>query len=93
MIDEKYIEREKVLNEASRRGGEQGVSLGDLVALMKETSASKGYLSSLYFAGAEGDHPYFLKNDRVAMGLVSFIAHLPNGHGTTVAYGATVLAS
>ena len=69
MIDEKYIEREKVLNEASRRGGEQGVSLGDLVALMKETSASKRYLSSLYFAGAEGDHPYFLKNDRVAMGL------------------------
>lgn len=67
--DEKYVEREKVLNEASRRGGEQGVSLGDLVALMKEGSASKSYLSSLYFAGAEGDHPYFLKNDRVAMGL------------------------
>ncbi len=69
MKDEKYVEREKVLNEASRRGGEQGVSLGDLVAVMKEESRSKGYLSSLYFAGAEGDHPYFLKNDRVAMGL------------------------
>ncbi len=67
--DEKYTAREKVLNEASRRSEEPGVSLGDLVALMKEGSASKSYLSSLYFAGAEGDHPYFLKNDRVAMGL------------------------
>ena len=67
--DEKHVEREKVLSEASRRSEEPGVSLGDLVALMKQESRSKDYLSSLYFAGAEGDHPYFLKNDRVAMGL------------------------
>ncbi len=63
MIDEKYIARTGVLFEAFRRGGEQDVSLGDLVAVMKEESRSKGYLSSLYFAGAEGDHPYFLKSD------------------------------
>ena len=69
MKDEKYIERDKLLSEASQHSEEPGVSLGDLVALMKEGSASKRYLSSLYFAGAEGDHPYFLKNDRVAMGL------------------------
>ena len=69
MIDEKYIERTAVLLEAFRRGGGPEVALGDLVAVMKEESGSKGYLSSLYFAGAEGDHPYFLKNDRVAMGL------------------------
>ena len=69
MIDEKYIVRTGVLNKASWRSEEPGVSLGDLVALMKEGSAAKGYLSSLYFASAEGDHPYFLKNDRVAMGL------------------------
>ena len=67
--DEKYVEREKVLSEANQRSQEPGVSLGDLMALMKERSTSNGYLSSLYFAGAEGDHPYFLKNDRVAVGL------------------------
>ena len=69
MIDEKYLARTGVLFEAFRRSGGQEVALGDLVAVMKEESRSKGYLSSLYFAGAEGDHPYFLKNDRVAMGL------------------------
>ena len=69
MIDDKYLERTRLLVEAFRRGGQTGVALGDLVAVMKEESASKDYLSSLYFAGAEGDHPYFLRNDRVAMGL------------------------
>ena len=68
-MDEKYLERTRLLVEAFRRGGQAGVALGDLVAVMKEASASKDYLSSLYFAGAEGDHPYFLRNDRVAIGI------------------------
>ena len=69
MIDDKYLERTRLLVEAFRRGGQAGVALGDLVAVMKAESTSKDYLSSLYFAGAGGDHPYFLRNDRVAMGL------------------------
>ena len=36
---------------------------------MRTESEMKPYLSYLYFAGANGDHPYFLKNDRIAIGL------------------------
>jgi quercetin dioxygenase-like cupin family protein len=36
---------------------------------MRERSLSKPYLSSLYFAGADVDHPFFLKNETVAIGI------------------------
>jgi len=47
----------------------EGLSLDALVRLMKSRSAQSPRLSSLYFAGADRDHPYFLHTDRVAIGL------------------------
>ena len=68
-MDDNYAERTDLLLGAFRRGDGRGVALGDLIAVMKDKSSAKDYLSSLYFAGAEGDHPFFLRNDRMAMGL------------------------
>src|SRR5208283_1680558 len=72
--DEQYRARERLLNDAftgsrGRGDGFMTISLDYLVSLMKERSREKNFLSSIYFAGAEGDHPYFLKNERVAVGL------------------------
>lgn len=36
---------------------------------MKTESKDSPYLSSLYFAGADVDHPYFLENQQIALGL------------------------
>jgi len=47
----------------------QGMTLDALVGLMRSRSKESPRLSSLYFAGADRDHPYFLHTDRVAMGL------------------------
>lgn len=41
-----------------------GLTLDSLVGLMRSRGPS-----SLYFAGADRDHPYFLHTDRVAIGL------------------------
>jgi quercetin dioxygenase-like cupin family protein len=49
--------------------GKSALSLDQLITLMKERSTSKPYLSSIYFAGADVDHPYFLKNDKLAIGI------------------------
>ena len=51
------------------KDGLTAIPLDCLVSLMKERSAQQSFLSSLYFAGAEGDHPYFVKNERIAVGL------------------------
>src|SRR5208283_2293893 len=72
--DEQYRARERLLNDAftgsrGRGDGFMTISLDYLVSLMKERSREENFLSSIYFAGAEGDHPYFLKNERVAVGL------------------------
>ena len=69
-------EREKLVREAfSPDEGDSerrpAVSLQRLVSLMKERSQTKGYLSSIYFAGAYVDHPFFLKNDRIAVGIAT----------------------
>jgi mannose-6-phosphate isomerase-like protein (cupin superfamily) len=55
----------------SREGNPSGgpVILEQLVRLMKERSAGNHNLSYLYFAGSRDDHPYFLHNDRIAVGL------------------------
>ena len=45
------------------------VRLQDLIELMKGRAIDEPELSSLYFAGADCDHPYFLVNDRVALGI------------------------
>ena len=36
---------------------------------MKKESKYDSFLSSIYFAGKESDHPYFLQNDNVAIGI------------------------
>jgi mannose-6-phosphate isomerase-like protein (cupin superfamily) len=69
-IAEATREREALVREAFSAGGTDGpVVLERLVSLMKDRSRRHAYLSSLYFAGAEVDHPYFLENDRIAIGL------------------------
>jgi mannose-6-phosphate isomerase-like protein (cupin superfamily) len=60
-----YVQRKQMLEDIY--SGK--ISFGDLVALMKKRSAAYPELSSLYFAGADCDHPYFLVNDRVALGI------------------------
>jgi mannose-6-phosphate isomerase-like protein (cupin superfamily) len=64
-----YRERENLLRAAFQEAERGPVVLDRLLALMKEQSLKVEHLSSLYFAGAEGDHPFFLKSDRVALGL------------------------
>jgi mannose-6-phosphate isomerase-like protein (cupin superfamily) len=50
-------------------GLSQSLSLENLVGLMRRESQLQPYLSSLYFAGADVDHPFFLENDRLALGI------------------------
>ncbi len=74
MQDEEYRARQRLLKEAFTKSADKGklpiaVSLDVLVSLMKTESTAKGHLSSLYFAGSEGDHPYFLLNDKFAAGI------------------------
>jgi mannose-6-phosphate isomerase-like protein (cupin superfamily) len=40
-----------------------------LIDAMREQGSRIPELAHLYFAGAVGDHPYFLKTDRIALGL------------------------
>ena len=75
MTDDPRTHREKLLEDALRQSkatrGTRAVALDVLLKLMKERSCSPGtaFLSSLYFAGAFDDHPYFLHNREVAIGL------------------------
>ena len=73
-LPEQFIEREKLLREAFSLSQDSEnvltpISLDLLVSLMRQRSQGKRFLSSIYFAGAEGDHPYFLKNDKFALGI------------------------
>ena len=65
-IDDKYTARQKLLNDAfvmskGRDHEPTAISLECLVSLMKERSGRESFLSSIYFAGSEGDHPTFLR--------------------------------
>lgn len=63
--------------EANRsHGGDTGlIKLKDLLREMRSEAKNCAGLASLYFAGADLDHPYFLRNKRIAVGL----AVLPEG--------------
>lgn len=64
--------RERLLRDALTTDGlptGRSVLLPQVVRLMKERSLINPVLSSLYFAGSQVDHPYFLQNDDVAVGL------------------------
>ena len=54
---------------ASGNGTGLAIDLGGLVSQMKEASREWPFLSSLYFAGSDVDHPYFLETDSIAIGL------------------------
>lgn len=47
----------------------QSLDLNKLILGMKENSHVNPYLSSLYFSGSDVDHPYFLENTKLAIGL------------------------
>lgn len=70
----KYMERKKLLEDAlsiSRKPGEMtsAVNLDSLKTLIKSRSQTHTYLSSIYFAGSFNDHPYFINNDKFAIGI------------------------
>ena len=73
--DEKYQGYASLLIDSAEQDpgvppGKRGpVSLEQLVRLMKQRSPASPCLSSVYFAGADVDHPFFLRNDRIAIGL------------------------
>lgn len=75
MPDEnRYVSRQQLLEQACGQenpepGTRAALSLDGLIAAMKEGSKADDYLACLYFAGADVDHPFFLKNDAVAIGV------------------------
>ena len=69
-----YQQRKTLLEDAFRLSGTESnpalaVALPQLVNLIKQRAARCPGLTSLYFAGAETDHPFFLQNSRVAVGI------------------------
>jgi quercetin dioxygenase-like cupin family protein len=57
------------ISSTDKAGYRQPLLLNKLVAAMKKAARFDASMSSLYFAGAIGDHPYFLKNDKFALGI------------------------
>ncbi len=55
--------------EQAAHGGGSAIKLESLVRRMKREKRIWPFLSSLYFAGADVDHPYFLETDAVAIGI------------------------
>ena len=67
---ELYRQRKALLEEAFRLSDPSpAVGLPQLADLIREQAARFPQLTSLYFAGADADHPYFLQNSRVAIGI------------------------
>jgi hypothetical protein len=54
---------------STENGLVQSLSLDDLISFMKKESQRSPFLSSLYFAGTNVDHPYFLENTKIAIGI------------------------
>ena len=72
--DPLFLARKKLLEEAARYSGSKTdahppLALGALLGRMREAACHDPGLASIYFAGAEGDHPYFLKNQQVSIGI------------------------
>ncbi len=72
--DVNFIERTNLIKEAfslSQKVSDKliPIQLEVLINLMKEKSSIHKHLSSIYFAGYEGDHPYFLQNEKIAIGI------------------------
>jgi len=73
MNEPEYLTRARLLQDAAHAASANAaygpIPSETLFRLMRERSAAHPYLSSLYFAGAERDHPYFLWTDKVALGV------------------------
>ena len=74
VTNKQYFEREKILKDAflmsqSSSKIAKPIELKHLIDLIKKRCSDNEFLSSLYFAGSIGDHPYFIKNDKIAIGL------------------------
>jgi quercetin dioxygenase-like cupin family protein len=71
--DFNYLERMKLIKNSyalsQKDSPHDPINLKHLIHLMKERSKDFNFLSSIYFAGHFGDHPYFLLNDAFAMGI------------------------
>jgi quercetin dioxygenase-like cupin family protein len=73
MDEDSYRTRTRLISSAIDEQG--GFDLSQLISVMRHESRSHADLSSLYFAGADVDHRYFLRTDSLAIG----IAVLPEG--------------
>ncbi len=73
MDEDSYLARTRLISSAVDKRG--GFDLSELISVMRNESRSRPDLSSLYFAGADVDHRYFLRTDSLAIG----IAVLPEG--------------
>lgn len=61
---------ESVWQESQKAGADYpSIDLDALLARIRQSCMQSPFLSSLYFAGADVDHPYFLKNKALAVGL------------------------
>jgi len=68
-----YQHRARMLEDAWKKSSLSQIlpalTFASLVATMKESSRSNAPSTSMYFAGADVDHPYFLKSDALAIGI------------------------
>jgi quercetin dioxygenase-like cupin family protein len=71
--DFNYLERMKLIRNSfdlsQKNSLHDPIDLKHLIQLMKERSKDFNFLSSIYFAGHFGDHPYFILNDAFAIGI------------------------
>lgn len=72
--DTAFKERTNLLEEVFKRSQKDfdntnPLQLESLISAMKEKSKVNKYLSSIYFAGKDGDHPYSIQNDKIAVGI------------------------
>jgi Arc/MetJ-type ribon-helix-helix transcriptional regulator/quercetin dioxygenase-like cupin family protein len=71
---EAYERRARLLEQAWRNGtqnhaGPAALTLPALVAAMRASSQCDQPSTSMYFAGADVDHPYFLQSDALGIGI------------------------
>ena len=69
-----YERRARLLEQAWRNGtqnhsGPAALTLQSLVAAMRESGRCDQPSTSMYFAGADVDHPYFLQSDALGIGI------------------------
>ena len=71
---EGYERRARLLEQAWRTGSQKrsglaALTLSALVSAMRQSHQTEQPSTSLYFAGADVDHPYFLQSDALGIGI------------------------